>query len=177
MLEDLREQVLATAAEVAAAAEGLEIYDVALARGAGGWQLKVTLDRLTGVVSVGECAEVNVRLRARLELEGILAGDFALTVTSPGLDRALRSAADFERFRGRLAHVKVQARPGPEIIVGRIVASSSETVELETEEGRRRVPFRLLSAARLEPELPGYERPSGGPKRNRRPRRARTRQR
>jgi ribosome maturation factor RimP len=69
--------------------------------------LRVTLDRVPGhayptgeseFVLVEDCELVTRQLQYALEVEGL---DYArLEVSSPGLDRPLRSAADYERFAG-----------------------------------------------------------------------------
>lgn len=156
MAEDLRERVETTAAAVAAS-RGLALWEVAVKRGPRGWLVKVTLDRNDGFVGVDDCADVNVRLRARLELENVLAGEFDLEVSSPGLDRPLRTLAEFQRFRGMLVRLKVKGALRPEVVVGRIVNVGPDFVELDVEAGRRRLPFRAVAEARLEPELPGFE--------------------
>jgi ribosome maturation factor RimP len=156
LAEELRERVEAAAAAVAASC-GLALWEVTVKRGPRGWLVKVTLDRSDGFVGVGECAEVNVRLRARLELENVLAGEFDLEVSSPGLDRPLRTPAEFRRFRGMLARLQVKGALRPEVVVGRIVNVAQDFVELDVEAGRRRFPFRAVAEARLEPELPGFE--------------------
>jgi ribosome maturation factor RimP len=156
LLEDVREKVVELAAAVAAA-RGVGVWDASVKRGPRGWVIRVTLDRADGFVTVEDCAEVNLRLRARLELENTLAGEFDLEVSSPGLERKLRGPADFERFRGMLARVKIKGGLRPEVVVGRIVKVDEKTVELDTEEGRRVCEFASIAEARIEPELPGFE--------------------
>jgi ribosome maturation factor RimP len=156
LLEDVREKVVELAAAVAAA-RGVDVWDASVKRGPRGWVIRVTLDRADGFVTVEDCAEVNLRLRARLELENTLAGEFDLEVTSPGLERKLRGPADFERFRGMLARVKIKGDLRPEVAVGRIVKVDERAVELDTEEGRRVCEFASIAEARIEPELPGFE--------------------
>jgi len=164
LLEDLREQLQALASAVAAE-EGLEVWDLTLARGRRGWQVRLFVDRATGAVSVGECASANQRVRSRLELERLLEGDFDLEVSSPGIDRPLRSMRDVERFKGYLARVKVRGETSSAVIIGRIVAVAPEGFELDTEEGRRAVPWVDVLEARLEPELPGFPKgPTSGKK-------------
>jgi ribosome maturation factor RimP len=176
LLEDVREKVAALAAAVAAERE-VDVWDVSLKRGPKGWLIRVILDRPEGSVGVDDCADFNVRLRARLELENALAGAFDLEVSSPGLDRPLRGRRDFERFRGMLARLKVKLGPRPETVVGRIVGFDADAVVLDTDRGRRTFEFGSVAEARLEPELPGYEKgEAAGKKKTRnapRPRRRR----
>ncbi len=156
LLEDVREKVVELAAAVARA-RGVDVWDVSLNRGPKGWVVKVILDRVEGFVGVDDCADVNVRLRARLELENALVGVFDLEVSSPGLDRRLRGWRDFERFRGMLVRLKVKRGTRPEVVVGRIVRIDADGLELDSDEGRRTFEFGSVAEARLEPELPGFE--------------------
>jgi ribosome maturation factor RimP len=92
-------------AAVAAAVDALH-YELVDVERSGRGLLRVTIDRLPGrayaepgaFVTVGDCEAVTRQLQYALEVEGV---DYArLEVSSPGLDRPLRSAADFERFAG-----------------------------------------------------------------------------
>ena len=174
LLEDVREKVVALAAAVAKA-RGVAVWDASVKRGPKGWVVKVVLDRVDGFVSVEDCAEVNVRLRSRFEIENTFAGEFDLEVSSPGLQRRLRGPADFERFRGMLARVKVKGELRPEVVVGRIVKVDERAVELDTEEGRRSCDFASIAEARLEPELPGFDKVKRAGKRAREKQRPRKR--
>ncbi len=156
MLEDVREKVVELAAAVARA-RGVDVWDVSLNRGPKSWVVKVILDRVEGFVGVDDCADVNVRLRARLELENALVGVFDLEVSSPGLNRRLRGWRDFERFRGMLVRLKIKRGTRPEVVVGRIVKVDADGLELDSDEGRRTFEFGSVAEARLEPELPGFE--------------------
>jgi ribosome maturation factor RimP len=156
LLEDVREKVVELAAAVARA-RGVDVWDVSLNRGPKSWVVKVILDRVEGFVGVDDCADVNVRLRARLELENALVGVFDLEVSSPGLNRRLRGWRDFERFRGMLVRLKIKRGTRPEVVVGRIVRVDADGLELDSDEGCRTFEFGSVAEARLEPELPGFE--------------------
>jgi ribosome maturation factor RimP len=122
------------AAERVARSEGLEIADVEWKVGKQRF-LRVYIDRLpepaadvaaqnrTGgsaeaeeagqeprspypKITHGDCERVSQQLSVILDVEDLIPGPgYVLEVSSPGMDRALRKAADFERFRGRLAKV------------------------------------------------------------------------
>ena len=82
---------------------GFELVD-ARASG-GGRHLSIFIDR-PGGITVDHCAEVSRQLSRVFEVEGI---DYdRLEVSSPGLDRPLRKAADFERFAGSRVDVKMR---------------------------------------------------------------------
>lgn len=90
---------------------GYELVDVERAqRGL----LRVTIDRIPGrayeqpgdAVTVDDCEQVTRQLQYVLEVEGL---DYArLEVSSPGLDRPLRSESDYRRFAGQPAKVTLK---------------------------------------------------------------------
>lgn len=91
---------------------GFELVDVERAqRGL----LRVYIDRIAGrsysvpgeFITVDDCEQVTRQLQYALEVEGL---DYArLEVSSPGLDRPLRTEADFERFAGQAVHITLKA--------------------------------------------------------------------
>lgn len=91
---------------------GYELVDVERAqRGL----LRVTIDRVPGhayaqpgdAVTVEDCEQVTRQLQYVLEVEGL---DYArLEVSSPGLDRPLKTEADYRRFAGQPVHVTLKA--------------------------------------------------------------------
>ena len=103
-----------------AARYGLEIFDVQFRREAGGMVLRVQIDRpgpaatAEESVSVEDCARVSRDLSAVLDVEDVVPTAYTLEVSSPGLDRPLRSADDYRRFAGRRASgdAREGGRPG-----------------------------------------------------------------
>ncbi|MBI5717602.1 MAG: ribosome maturation factor RimP [Burkholderiales bacterium] len=93
-------------AAVRATVEGLHYELVEVERALRGL-LRVTIDRRPGhvygapgeAVTVEDCEAVTRQLQYALEVDGV---DYArLEVSSPGLDRPLRSEADYQRFAGQ----------------------------------------------------------------------------
>ncbi|QTD47359.1 ribosome maturation factor RimP [Ottowia testudinis] len=94
---------------------GLGLELVELERSIGGL-LRVTIDfpwspsESPRLVTVEDCERVTRQLQYVLEVEG---ADYArLEVSSPGIDRPLRDARDFERFEGELVDVVLKAPIG-----------------------------------------------------------------
>ena len=94
---------MADVVEATLAGMGFELVE-ARASG-GGRHLSIFIDR-PGGVTVDHCAEVSRHLARVFEVEGI---DYdRLEVSSPGLDRPLRKAADFARFAGSKVDVRMR---------------------------------------------------------------------
>lgn len=68
--------------------------------------LRVFIDK-PGGISVEDCADVSNHLTRVFAVEGV---DFdRLEVSSPGLDRPLKTLSDFQRFKGSAAKVRLNA--------------------------------------------------------------------
>src|SRR5262245_16383151 len=110
MPADVLEQVRTVAARVAGT-YGLEIFDVQFRREAAGMVLRVQIDRpgpaatAEESVSVDDCAQVSRDLSAVLDVEDLMPTAYTLEVSSPGLDRPLRRAGEYQRFAGRRAKI------------------------------------------------------------------------
>ncbi len=155
-------ELVREAAVRVAASRGLDIFDVELRREGGQQVLRVVLDRpgpnLTAEdsVSIEDCARVSEELSAILDVEdAVPANRYTLEVSSPGLDRPLRHAADYERFAGRRAKIVV-AEPiaRQTAFAGRLRGVDGEDVLFESEGGKPvRLPLRLITRARLDVEF------------------------
>jgi len=157
---DVVEQVRSMAARVAAG-YGLEIFDVQFRREGGGMVLRVQLDRpgpaatAEESVSVEDCTHVSRDLSAILDVEDVVPTAYTLEVSSPGLDRPLRRAADYERFAGRRAKLVMrQAVDGQSFFKGTLGGIDAGEVLIDADDGRRhRVPIGVITRAHLEVEF------------------------
>jgi ribosome maturation factor RimP len=141
----------------------LEVFDVQHRREAAGWVLRVYLDRPAAEaagageagVSVEDCERVSRDLSAILDVEDVINHAYVLEVSSPGLDRPLRPAADYQRFAGRLAKIVViEPVDRQNHLEGRLRGLDGETVLLEGHGGRmHRIPLSVISRARLAVEF------------------------
>jgi ribosome maturation factor RimP len=113
--------------------------------------LRVFIDKPEGV-SVADCEAVTRQLQRVLPVEGI---DYdRLEVSSPGLDRRLKKAADFARFAGHRAEVRLRVPVnGRRNFLGTVRAVQGERVELEFDGGRLAFELADMDRARLVPEL------------------------
>ena len=155
------ERVRALAGRVAGS-YGLEIFDVQFRREAGGMVLRVQIDRQGPAgtaeesVSVGDCASVSRDLSAMLDVEDdVVATAYTLEVSSPGLDRPLRSADDYRRFAGRWAKVVMrQPVDGQSFFRGRLAGVEDGGLLIDADDGRRhRVALSVIARANLEVEF------------------------
>lgn len=113
MSRDREGRVAAHIAE-GVSASGFELVDVEFAGGSGRQVIRVFIEKADGV-NHGDCVRVSRLLGEILDADTALGVDaYLLEVSSPGIDRPLRTIEHFERFRGETAevvtHNKIEGR-------------------------------------------------------------------
>jgi len=104
-----------------------------------------------GGITLDDCASVSRQLQRVLEVEGVHYD--RLEVSSPGLDRRLKKAADFARFAGCKAQVRLRHPVnGRRNFVGTVRAVDGDRVEFDFEGGRLDFELADLDRARLVPQ-------------------------
>ena len=129
---------------------GYDLVDVQASN--GGRLLRLFIDK-PGGVGLEDCAAVSRQLSRVFEVEGI---DYErLEVSSPGLDRPLRKGADFARFAGQKAEVRMRTpdATGRRRFVGVLRGAEAGRVSLELDGQTVALELSDVERARLVPEL------------------------
>jgi ribosome maturation factor RimP len=164
-LEKVRE-----AAERVARSEGLEVVDVEWKIGKQRF-LRVYIDRvpLSGSaettegeevanpyarISHADCERVSQQLSVILDVEELVPGPgYVLEISSPGMDRALKTPMDFQRFVGRLAKISTHEPIGEsKFFEGRLKGFTDGTVRMELKGKEARIveiPLEMIRKANL----------------------------
>ncbi len=153
-------------AERVVRSHGLEVFDVQMRRESIGPVLRVVIDRpapadgspepLTESIGIQDCQRVSEDLSAVLDVEDVIDHRYTLEVSSPGLDRPLRHAADYRRFAGRAAKVVLNEPLDAQThYKGRLRGvEGDDTVLFEDAQGREhRIPLAQISRGQLEVEF------------------------
>ena len=103
-------------------------------------------------IDVEDCAKVSNQLSRVFEVESI---DFDhLEISSPGLDRVVKKAADFERFAGQDIQVKVRIpHAGRRNFQGELLGCKDGKVGLRLEKDDVELEFNNIEKARLVPRF------------------------
>ena len=127
---------------------GYELVDLESSRSG---LLRIFIDSPRGI-SVEDCARVSNHLTRAFAVEGI---DYErLEVSSPGLDRPLKKLADYERFAGREASVKLKLpRDGRRRFEGKLAGVEDGNVVLDVEGKRQVIALSDIDRARLVPDV------------------------
>lgn len=143
-------------AERVTASRGFELTDVEIKRQGGGHLVRLFVDREGGIGLV-DLQSVSEEVSAVLDAEDPIPTPYTLEVSSPGLDRPLKTEADYRRFLGRLARISsYELVDGRRHWTGRLasVEGGVVSVDLEKEKTVARIPFAKISHGRLEVEFP-----------------------
>lgn len=119
---------------------GVEIVEAELLGGGIHRVLRVYIDKAEGV-TLDDCQNVSHELGEILDAEDIVPGAYTLEVSSPGVDRKLTKAKDFERFVGQKVKVALkQAVDGSKRVEGVLEAFSNDVATLSVAQGKNKEP-------------------------------------
>ena len=129
---------------------GYELVDIE--QSAPGRLLRVFIDKKEGSITLDDCVAISNHLSQLLAVENI---DYnRLEVSSPGLDRPLKKKADFVRYMGESARIRLRiALQGQRNFVGTLVEVNDDVLTLNADGKLLQIELRILEKARLIPKL------------------------
>lgn len=108
-------------------AQGVSLVECDLFRAGNRKILRLYIDKPAGV-TIDDCSEVSRNLSNALDIEpDIIDGAYTLEVSSPGLDRPLKSDADFNRNIGRMLRI---TRSSGKPVTGKLVSVDKDSLTL-----------------------------------------------
>jgi ribosome maturation factor RimP len=121
-----------------------------------GTTLQIMAEDRTGRFSIEDCEKLSKDLSPILDVEDPIDREYHLEVSSPGIDRPLVRARDFQRFIGHEAKVELSEMiEGRRRFRGPIVAADADTVTIRLPdapagtEPNHVLPLHMLSEAKL----------------------------
>jgi ribosome maturation factor RimP len=148
-------------AEPLARSLGLELVDIEYLREGPSWILRVFIDK-PGGVNLDDCSSFSHALGPALDVDDVVGTAYSLEVSSPGLERPLKTPKDFERFAGKRIKVKtfaplpmsgVAAGPGQKNFQGILIGLKGDRVEIEAEGKPVQIPLNAIAKAHLVADL------------------------
>jgi ribosome maturation factor RimP len=131
---------------------GYELWELEFAPRAGGGLLRLYIDSADGI-TLDDCERVSRAVSDKLDKDDPIAGRYTLEVSSPGLDRVLRTREHFARYAGEQVRLEMM-RPidGRKRFSGRLTEVGESDITLELEGGKVNLPIDDIHRARLVPD-------------------------
>jgi len=132
---------------------GLDLVDVEYVKEGKNWFLRVYIDK-EGGVDIDECGIVSEQLGEKLDERDPINGAYFLEVSSPGVERPLKSKADFEKNVGSNVYIKLyEPINGEKEYEGILTEFTDETAivvyRVKTREKQAEIPYEKIAKARL----------------------------
>jgi len=133
--------------------KGIELVDMIYRREQGGMTLRVLADTPQGI-TVAECEALNNYLSELLDKENVIEEHYLLEISSPGLDRPMKTDRDFERSLDRALEVTTyEPVDGRKTHEGRLIGLDKENIVIETDGVSIVIPKKSIAVARLKIEF------------------------
>ena len=140
-------------AEVYLKDHGIELIDVVFRRESSGLVLRIVANTPQGI-TVSECTGLNKFLSETLDREDVVQDRYTLEVSSPGLDRPIKTDRDFERSMGKeLEFTTFEAIDGRKTHEGVLVGMDKDNVVIERQGISVVIPRINIALARLKIEF------------------------
>lgn len=132
---------------------GMEIVDITFRREQEGLVLRILADTPEGI-KVSDCEELNKFLSETLDKEDVIRDRYVLEVSSPGLDRPIKTDVDFERSVGKHLEITTfEAIDGRKTHDGILVGMDKENIVIELNGVSTVISKNVIALARLKIEI------------------------
>ena len=135
-----------------AASMGYEIVRILMVGvGSGKSTLQIMAEKPDGTMNVEDCSRLSQAVSALMDVEDVLDEAYYLEVSSPGIDRPLTRAKDFDRYKGFEARIEMDDPiDGQKKFKGLLKGiDANEVITLETDKGDVALPFMRVDKAKL----------------------------
>ena len=113
--------------------------------------LRIFIDKEGGGITLDDCAEATQLLDPVLDRAEVIDGRYMLEVSSPGFDRPLRKAVDFDRFKGEPVKLRSLAPvEGRSRFKGVLMGFDDGLIQLECDGRAWSIHIENLKSARLD---------------------------
>ncbi len=131
------------------AQEKSELVDLQLKGGARSQIIRVFVDK-PGGITLDDCEAISRRFSDSLDSANLIPGAYRLEVSSPGIERPLRSAADFRRNIDREVEITYAEETDIQTVTGKIVNVADDRVEIKKRnQGAREILISNITKAKI----------------------------
>ncbi|WZL74884.1 ribosome maturation factor RimP [Clostridiaceae bacterium 35-E11] len=112
----------------------LELVDIEFVKEGQSWFLRVYIDK-DGGVTIDDCQMVSEGLSEKLDEVDPISQNYYLEVSSPGLDRPLKTDKDFEKYTNRLVEVYLyEPIEGKKVMEGLLIERTQANLVIKSED-------------------------------------------
>ena len=127
----------------------IEIVDITFRRESQGLVLRILADKPQGI-RVSECEEFNKFLSEALDKEDVIQDRYILEISSPGLDKPIKTDRDFERAMGKgLEITTYEMIDGRKTHEGSFLGMDKDNIIIESDGVSTVIPKNKIALARL----------------------------
>jgi len=131
----------------------IELVDMIYRREGSGMVLRLLADTPEGI-TMDQCERLNNYLGRMLETENVIEGHYVIEVSSPGLDRPIRTDRDYERSLGKKLDVTTyEPVDGTKTHEGTLIGMNKDSIVLESAGVSTVILKRLAASAKLKVEI------------------------
>jgi ribosome maturation factor RimP len=115
--------------------------------------VRVYIDSTVGI-TVDDCAIVSEQVSAVLDVEGPVAGEYTLEVSSPGMDRFLFALEQYDAYVGEVVELRLRsAFEGRRRFKGVLKGIEGEDVVIQIDDHEFLLPYGAIEKARVQPRV------------------------
>jgi ribosome maturation factor RimP len=113
-----------------------ELVEVEYKKEGGDWYLRIYIDK-EGGITIDDCQAVSEAISELLDQADPIENSYIFEVSSPGVERPLKTERDYQKAIGKLVEAKLFApMEGKKLIEGILAGYTDDTVELEQNEDK-----------------------------------------
>ena len=104
-----------------------------------------------GSLGIDDCTKINKVISPLLEVEDPISGAYTLEISSPGIDRPLITADDFEKYKGFEAKIELDmpTESGQKRFRGKVLGSDGEFIKIHVDNTEHTLELNNIKKARL----------------------------
>lgn len=133
---DVDSQIWTIAQEVVSGL-GFELIDIELTGNRSQRLIRIFIQKPEGIL-LSDCVAVSRELGEHFDDKNVIENSYRLEISSPGIERPLRKAQDFERYVGHRVRIRLKSKQeGKRRIVGKIVEVDDNMIRIISKNGRK----------------------------------------
>ncbi len=130
---------------------GLILEDIEFVKEGNNWFLRVFVDNDDEVIGLDKCEEISKKISDELDRIDPIEQSYILEVSSPGLERPLKSLSHYDRFVGKFVKLKTFAPyDGKKEFIGTLLERDGDNIKIDVKaEGEKIIPFNKIASGQL----------------------------